>query len=361
MKRFCSFMLTVLMFATISQAAAPKLKFHDAKQFTLVGKLMPGTPNPYHRIDTVKYKGFDKKELLQVRESAGLSIAFKTTSRTIAVKCQYGEVEWPQNSTGIAAHGFDLYIKKDGVWRWAGSGARSQETLDKAQNLVTDMDGSEHECLLYLPLFAEINALEIGIDESASIEASPIPFRHRIAIFGSSYTHGTSTSRPGLTYPAQLARLTGLQLLGLGCSGHSKLQPYFAEALADVEADAFIFDSFSNPNAKEIKERLFPFIERIQKAHPGKPLIFQQTIDREYRTFNTARDRGEAEKIAMAEQMMAEAVKKYKDVYFIHPNATADDHEASVDGVHPTNYGYTLWAKSIAPEIVAILAKYGIK
>ena len=194
MKRFCTIMLTVLMLATISQAAAPKLKFHDAKQLTLVGKLMPGTPNPYHRIDTVKYKGFDKKELLQVRESAGMSIAFKTTSRTIAVKCQYGEVEWPQNSTGIAAHGFDLYIKKDGAWRWAGSGARSQETLDKAQNLVTDMDGTEHECLLYLPLFAEINALEIGVDEGASIEASPIPFRHRIAIFGSSYTHGTSTA-----------------------------------------------------------------------------------------------------------------------------------------------------------------------
>ena len=265
MKRIYCLLLAVIITASIA-LAAPKLKFYDAQQFTLVGKLMPGTPNPYHRIDTVKYKGFDKKEILQVRESAGMSIAFSTSSRTIAVKCEFGDVEWPQNSTGIAAHGFDLYIKKDGEWRWAGSGARSQETLNRALNLVTNMDGNEHECLLYLPLFAEVNKLEIGVDADATIAPSPIPFRHRIAIFGSSYTHGTSTSRPGLTYPAQFCRITGLQLLGLGCSGHCKLQPYFAEALADVDADAFIFDSFSNPTPKEIEQRLFPFIERLQKA-----------------------------------------------------------------------------------------------
>ncbi len=360
MKRIYCLLLVVIITASIA-LAAPKLKFYDAQQFTLVGKLMPGTPNPYHRIDTVKYKGFDKKEILQVRESAGMSIAFSTSSRTIAVKCEFGDVEWPQNSTGIAAHGFDLYIKKDGEWRWAGSGARSQETLNRAINLVTNMDGTEHECLLYLPLFAEVNKLEIGVDADATIAPSPIPFRHRIAIFGSSYTHGTSTSRPGLTYPAQFCRITGLQLLGLGCSGHCKLQPYFAEALADVDADAFIFDSFSNPTPKEIEQRLFPFIERMQKAHPGKPLIFQQTIDREYCTFNTARAQAEAEKKAVAEKLMNEAVKKYKDVYFIHPNATSPDHEATVDGIHPSNYGYTLWAKSIAPQVVEILAKYGIK
>ena len=63
----------------------------------------------------------------------------------------------------------------------------------------------------------------------------------------------------------------------------------------------------------------------------------------------------------MAETLMAEAVKKYKDVYFIYPNATSPDHEASVDGIHPTNYGYTLWAKSIVPQVLEILAKYGIK
>ena len=62
-----------------------------------------------------------------------------------------------------------------------------------------------------------------------------------------------------------------------------------------------------------------------------------------------------------AEKMMKEAVKKYKDVYFIHPNATSATHDASVDGVHPDNYGYTLWEQSIEKDVLNILKKYGIK
>lgn len=38
--------------------------------------------------------------------------------------------------------------------------------------LVRNMDDSEKECLLYLPLFSELGRIEIGIDEGARIEAS---------------------------------------------------------------------------------------------------------------------------------------------------------------------------------------------
>ena len=209
MKRiFCSLILWGVV--ALMSVAAPKLKFYDAQQFTMVGKLMTGTFNPYHRIDTVKYKGFDKKELLQVRESAGMSIAFKTSSRTIAVRCEFGDVEWPQNSTGIAAHGFDLYIKKDGAWRWAGSGARSQEMLNKALNLATSMDGTEHECLLYLPLFAEVNKLEIGVDADAPIAPSPNPF----PILPND---GASAARFGMQRPQQTPTLLCRGTCRCGC------------------------------------------------------------------------------------------------------------------------------------------------
>ena len=64
---------------------------------------------------------------------------------------------------------------------------------------------------------------------------------------------------------------------------------------------------------------------------------------------------------AMAEKLMKEAVKKYKDVYFIQTNATNEIHSTSVDGIHPSDYGYTLWAESIKKPIVRILKKYGIR
>ena len=224
------------------------------------------------------------------------------------------------------------------------------------------MDGSMHECLLYLPLFSEVNSVQIGVEEGSVIEPIDNPFRGRVAIFGSSYTHGASCSRSGMTYPAQFTRSTGIQLLSLGCSGNCKLQTYFCDVLcAAKDVDAFVFDSFSNPSAEMINERLFPFIQKLQAAQPGKPLIFQQTIRRETRNFNKEADAYEAKKQAMADSLMIIACKQFKDVYFIKTDATGPTNEATVDGVHPDDYGYTLWEKSIEKKLKRILAKYGIR
>lgn len=337
----------------------PRFDWTEASDLTLCGKLMTDTPNPYHRVDTVKYKGFTTKENFQVRMSSGISVAFKTNSTSIRVQTLYGQTSHPTNGNGFSARGYDLYIKKDGRWVYAESGV--QDGYNKRLKLIDNMDNSEKECLLYLPLYSEVNSVKIGVDKGAMIEALENPFRHRIGIFGSSFTHGSSTSRSGMTYPAIFSRNTGLQLLSLGCSGNCKLQDYFCDVLCNADVDAFIFDSFSNPTEKQIKERLFPFIEKLQKAHPGKPLIFQATIRRESRNFNTLSEKLEKSRMELVETLMKEACKKYEHVYFIHPDATADDNNASVDATHPDNYGYNLWARSIEKPVKKILKKYGIK
>ena len=75
MKRF--FLLTVALLTV--WAAAAQMRFVDATELNLIGKALP-TPHPYHRIDTVAYKGFTKGENQQVRCSAGLALVFKTNS-----------------------------------------------------------------------------------------------------------------------------------------------------------------------------------------------------------------------------------------------------------------------------------------
>ena len=147
-------------------------------------------------------------------------------------------------------------------------------------------------------------------------------------------------------------------------SGNCKMQPYFAAVLENVDADAYVFDAFSNPDYKMIKERLQPFIDRMVAAHPGKPLIFQQTIRREARNFALTYDAKEQAKQDMASTLFDQLLKdpKYADVYFIQTCACEkDNHEYSVDGTHPDDHGYYLWSKSIEKPILAILAKYGIK
>ena len=362
------FAAVALLSATSAIAQTKKYVYTEASEFTIVGKLMPGkTAIPYHRVDTTLYKGFTKRENRLVRMSSGMAIAFKTNSKSISVLTEYGYKDDPVNTSIISGCGYDLYIKQNGEWLWAASGVAPRQSMNSPLRIIAHMDATEHECLLYLPTYSEVRSVKIGVEEGATIESIENPFRHRIAIWGSSYTHGSSTSRAGMAYPAQFSRATGLQMLSLGCSGRCMLQDYFCDVLVDVDADAFVFDSFSNPDAKMIRERLVPFIDRMIAAHPGKPMIFQQTIYRERRNFDLKADKNEQAKMDMAALIFKEIKstpegrKKYKDVYFIIPDACPSSHEASVDGIHPDNYGYTLWMESIKKPIVKILKNYGIR
>ena len=354
------YFFTLLILGAWTIASAQEYVFKDAAELTIIGKIMD-TPNPYNRVDTVAYKGFTRSENFQVRCSAGIAVCFRTDSPSVHLR-QTGVFVYKSNNTmRMSSHGYDLYIKKGGKWLWAISRCNPVDNPEREISLIRNTGATMKEYLLYLPIYSELTSLQVGVEEGYSLEAIDPPFRHRIAIYGSSYTHGISTSRAGMTYPAQFTRNTGLQMLSLGCSGNCKMQPYFADVLVDVEADAYVFDTFSNPSIKEIDERLFPFIERLQAAHPGKPLIFQRTIRRENRNFCSHHEDKEANRQAFADSLMKIAVKRYKDVYYIPTACDDGSHEWSVDGIHPGDYGYSIWARSIEKPILHILRRYGIK
>lgn len=347
----------LLQFSSVGQSRK-SYDYTEASSLTLIGKIHEHTANPYHRVDTMMYKGFSKSENKQVRMSSGLAVLFRTDSPSIVIKTVYGETIWPNNTNGFSARGYDLYIKHEGRWLFAGAGANDPNHPDKGLTIVDNAGSELKECLLYLPLYSEVKSVRIGVETGAFIEPLDNPFRGRIAVFGSSYTQGSCTSRSGMTYLAQLSRMTGLHFMSLGCGGNCRLQTYFADVLCAADADAFLFDTFSNSSPDQIRQRLFPFIEKVQKTHPGKPLIFQRTIRRESSNFDAKARNWEVTRAAVADSMMNIALEKYKDVYFITPNATSDDNNATVDGVHPDNYGYKLWAESIQAPLIEILQKY---
>ena len=117
-----SFIVAGISFLMCAQTpTTPKIVYTEASDLTLTGKLM-NTPNPYHRVDTVVFKGFTASENNQVRNSAGIGVAFRTNAKTISILTEYGDVGYPTNTGGYSARGYDMYIKKDGEWIWAGAG-----------------------------------------------------------------------------------------------------------------------------------------------------------------------------------------------------------------------------------------------
>ncbi len=359
--------LSVLLLATICSLQGQEIRYTEASDLNLIGKPFPDTPNPYHRIDTLVFKGFTTTENNQVRCPVGMAVLFRSNTTKITMSTDWGFLYNTVSTMPIAYRGYDLYYKNEsGEWQYAASGAniKYQKGKEDTFTLIENMDGTERDFMLYMPMYSEIHSCKIGIDEDASIEPIESDFRHRIAVYGSSFTQGVSTSRAGMSWPMQFMRHTGLQIVSIAASGRCMMQPYYTTVLESLEADAFLFDTFSNPDAEMIRERLLPFIERLIKAHPGKPLIFQRTIYREKRNLDTAVDKREKAKAEVVEEMFYELKNgkersRYKDVYLITPNAS-DNHETSVDGIHPNNYGYSLWSRSIEEPVMSILKKYGI-
>ena len=151
---------------------AKEYAWTEASDLTLTGKVFPDTPNPYHRIDTVRFHGFNKDELKLVLESSGIAVAFRTDSPSIRVLPQYVRPYFGGGTTGFAGRGFDLYIKKDGKWLWAASGLQNDNSLDKPVNLIKDMDGSVKECLLYLPIRSEMASVKIGVEPGPACQGA---------------------------------------------------------------------------------------------------------------------------------------------------------------------------------------------
>ncbi|MCQ2184761.1 MAG: SGNH/GDSL hydrolase family protein [Bacteroidales bacterium] len=350
------------IFLCLAAVAAPDVKWKkvEASQLNLCGKAFD-TPNPYHRIDTVVFKGFDKRENEMCREPAGLTVLFKTDAERIGISVTFGDV----HAGPFASYrGFDLYIKKDGKWLWAGQTTfdRSHKDPEKVQVMVSSLAPGEKECLLYLPIYSEVNMCKVCVPEGSSLESLESPFRHKIVFHGSSFTHGVSCTRAGMSYPMQFMRRTGLQVIPLGFSGHCKMQPYFADVLEKVEADAYVFDPFSNSGVKNFEERLEGFIVRMVKAHPGKPIIIQRTIYWEKENFDTKAQAEYSSRRAYTDSIMPILHKRYPDVYYLKPDAALHNGESSTaDGVHPNDNGYSLWEASIEKPILKILKKYGIK
>ena len=336
---------------------ASNLKYVDAKTLTIINKIDSDCA-PFDRINGKKYETHKAMN----KTSTGLAVVFRTDSRIITARWTTTGLKWGSNSTPILQSGLDLYIRDNGEWIFAGAGRPTFNSKEHEYTIVKRMAEGTKECLLYLPMLYGITSLELGVENGAKIEAMESPFKYKMAFIGSSITHGFSASRPGATYVARIGRALNAEIANIGLSGKCKLDDYFANIVCGNEADAFIFDTFSNSTEENINERVYNFVKRVATAHPDKPMIFLQTIKRDIGYFDLgARERNDKQRAA-AERWMKSLCKEFKNVYFINPGIIlGDSHEGTIDGTHLNDLGVQCTVEYLLPKLKKILKKYGIK
>lgn len=328
--------------------------YTSAQELLLVGKAT-SEGEYFHRVDTAKYHSMPPKVKKLFTNSAGLAISFTTNSPLIKAKWTVPDNPQLPNLTRIAQKGLDLYIKRDGKWQFAGVGMPGGVTTERV--LVDNMGTEEKECLLYLPLYDELKSLEIGVLAGSYIRKGENPFKKKIVVYGSSILQGASASRPGMAYPARLARSSGYNFINLGLSGNGKMEKEVAAMMADIDADAFILDCIPNPSPKEIEERTVDFVLTLRQKHPDTPIIIIQTLIRETGNFNRkAREQVKQQNEAIAGQVEVLRRKNVKNLYFIKENCfLGTDHEGTIDGTHPNDLGFDRILKKYKPAIGKIL------
>ena len=355
---------TLFAFSSLTLAAFAQktddLVYTSASKLTMVGKAIE-TTNMYDRVDTGKYKGIPARVAQLLTNSAGLAIRFKTNSTVISAKWCVSKSRALANMNPTAHKGVDLYIKNGNTWQFAGIGKVSGNCNDEI--IISRMDNSEKECLLYLPLYDKVENVEIGIEKKATIAAAENPFTNKVLIYGSSIVQGTGASRPGMAYPARMSRSTGINFINLGLSGSARMEPEVVDMVSAIEADAYILDCVPNSNPAQITERTAYLVNTIRKQHPKAPIIVMQSVIRETGYWDKVLGgQVKNQNLNIQKEVLALLDKGTKDLYFItSENMLGNDHEGTIDGTHPNDLGYERFIRYVQPLLVDILSKYNIK
>lgn len=341
------------------QVSFGQFNYTPAESLTIGGKMMP-TQNPFHRVDTANHSGLPARMKQLFTHGTGMFISFKSNTTSISLKWCVTNARALPYMTSFSNKGFDIYVKENGKWQFAGVAAPTGTCSEK--KIVENMREGEKEFILYLPVYDEIRSLEIGIEKKASIKPMPDPFRKRILIYGSSIVQGAGVSRSGMAYPAQLSRQTGLNFINFGLSGMAKMEPEVADIVASVDADAYILDCVPNSAPSEIKQRTAYLVKTIREKHPKAPIIVMQTILRESGYVNQRVGKYvKDQNVAIQNEVLSLLNSGIKDLYFItSEQLLGNDHEGSIDGTHPNDLGYFRMVSVLKNEVTQILNKYNI-
>lgn len=350
----CLFILALCLATLPSAVAQEAIRYVDASSLLLMGK--PKTTTAvYQRIDSTETRDMPESVRGLAKNSAGIAVIFETNATSIRAKWVLDREVYLGNMTPIGHSGLDLYCFNNGQWQFVSAGKPVKGT-EQSHIIVANMDSSLKQFLLYLPLYNSTHQLQIGVPEQALLQAPARPAidkNKRIVVYGSSVVQGASASRPGMAYPAILQRRTGYDVINLGFSGSAKMEPAVATYLATVPADCYVLDCIPNPSPEQIKERSYNFIKYLREHQPTTPIVLVETIFRQNGLWD--------QKIGqMVVQQNAEIRKTYerlkaegmKQLYYITTDKLiGKDHEATIDGIHLTDLGFTRIADAVLPVI----------
>lgn len=340
---------------TTASAATPSFQYVNAQHLLLKGRGATIPATGYNRIDSNLLSQIPSRVAFLSKNTAGLQVDFITNSKTIAFKWSLEKYSVLSNMTPIAKSGLDLYGYHDHGFQFvAAVGATSEQNQKLA---VSHLDGKSRRYRVYLPLYSSLTSLYIGVDSGCTITAPKMELQPKIVIYGTSITQGAAASRPGLAYPAILSRHLKADVYNMGFSGSGKMEPKMAEVIGHMPADLYILDCVPNMTGALIDQRAVNFVHLLRKLKPKTPILFVESIIRETSFWNMdIHKKMAAQNIAIRKAYLQLKKEGMSQIYYQQAtDLTGHDHEATIDGTHLTDVGFSRLTTILEKKIREIL------
>jgi hypothetical protein len=290
--------------------------------------------------------------------TAGGQIQFRSDSEKILIRVTLRQASGMYHMPATGQSGFDLYLGKPGEQRYSSTTRFDAKAGDYEVSLFQGTKEERHFTLNF-PLYNGVESVEIGIVAGAAV-SPPLPFRKpgKIVVYGTSITQGGCAARPGMAYSNILSRKLNLEFVNLGFSGNGRGEIALAKLITQVSDKSLVILDYQANAGETIRETLGPFIDEIRSSHGDLPILVISKI----RYAAEINDHQKLEKAMSLAQFQADLVAERreggdKNIHFLDGGSLLGESadECTVDGVHPTDLGFFMMAKRIAPVIRGIL------
>jgi len=344
------------------------MKFFDTHQppFTLHGLVQePG----YRRVPESMLDSIRPPLKRLATQTSGGRIRFATDAQEMAIRITLAETVIKTHMTPLNMAGMELYAGTGEAFRRVaflrpkadGAGTVPFEKLDgygicKETEHTVALSGTHETYTLYLPTFAAVEKIEIGLpDDAALLPAKPYRVEKPVVFYGSSVTHGACAGRPSLTYPARLGAALDADFINLGFAGNALGDIEVAEYIAGLDMSAFVMDyDFNAPTPEHLQKTHRPFFDAVRSKNPTLPILLLSHIPtRLYSQEDTEACFGIIRETYEAAQAQGD-----RNVWMLDGRtffAPGEEDLCLMDFIHPNDYGFYRIAEKVLPEVRRML------
>jgi lysophospholipase L1-like esterase len=190
------------------------------------------------------------------------------------------------------------------------------------------------------------------------VKPAPAPRGTRpIFFYGGSTTQGGCANTTGSDYVSQTGRLLDTEVVNFGFSGNGKGEPEMARLIREVDAELFVLDFLGNADVDTLPAVLTEFIRLLREKRPATPIVvmsgqgYNHNLWDATKRANRDRKRDIAMRVYLTLKEAGDANVHFIDGLTLLPPGISG---AYVDGIHPTNHGFSLIAERLALLLNAI-------